>query len=111
MSEVKFSKLIACWAGDHYVIFKKSDAPKEAVIAELEEALLKLRKEFGLSEQISLQEQALKAICLTRDYVGDKLLPPIEGWEWYDAGIALAEAMPDSIWTKQFYLRIKNKNT
>jgi hypothetical protein len=26
-----------------------------------------------------------QAIRLTREYVGEELLPPIEGWSWYDA--------------------------
>lgn len=26
-----------------------------------------------------------RALRLTQEYVGDDLLPPIEGWEWYDA--------------------------
>ena len=54
-----------------------------------------------------LLSKALKAICLTRDYVGSDTLPPIEGWEWYDAGKAIAEAIPDDEWAKQFWLRIK----
>jgi len=57
-----------------------------------------------------LKEQALRALCLTRDYVGAKLLPSIKGWEWYDSGLALAESMPDSEWSKQFYLRVNEEN-
>jgi hypothetical protein len=54
-----------------------------------------------------LLSKALRAICLTRDYVGEKILPPIEGWEWFDAGTALAEAIPDDEWARQFHLRVE----
>jgi hypothetical protein len=50
---------------------------------------------------------ALKAICLTRDYVGESTLPAIEGWEWYDAGCAIAALIPDDEWTVQFQLRVE----
>lgn len=43
-----------------------------------------------------LKEQALMALCLTRDYVGSKTLPAITGWLWYDSGLALAKSMPKS---------------
>ena len=49
---------------------------------------------------------ALRAICLTRDYVGEDLLPPIDGWEWYEAGKKIAEIIPKDEWAKQFALRI-----
>ena len=55
---------------------------------------------------IELLSKALRAICLTRDYVGESLLPALDGWEWYEAGNALAEAIPDDEWAKQFYARI-----
>jgi hypothetical protein len=29
--------------------------------------------------------RAREAIRLSQEYVGDDLLPPIEGWEWFDA--------------------------
>jgi len=52
-------------------------------------------------------EIALRAICLTRDYVGEETLPAIKGWEWFDAGNKIAKIIPDSFWTKQFYIRCK----
>ncbi len=55
-----------------------------------------------------LKELALRALCLTRDYVGSETLPAIKGWEWYDAGLALAESTPESEWSKQFYLRVND---
>jgi len=53
-----------------------------------------------------LKEQALKALCLTQDYVGYACLPAIKGWEWYDSGLSLAESIPQSEWATQFYLRV-----
>ena len=60
--------------------------------------------------EYKLKEDALRALCLTRDYVGEWLLPAIPGWEWYDTGLSLAKSIPESEWSKQFYLRIKEKN-
>jgi len=54
----------------------------------------------GLSE-------AIKSICLTRDYVGEKLLPPIDGWSWYDAGKLISKLIPDDEWVEQFNLRVE----
>jgi hypothetical protein len=54
-----------------------------------------------------LLENALKAICLTVDYILPYIeLPAIEGWEWYDAGKAIALKIPDSEWSKQFWVRV-----
>jgi hypothetical protein len=64
--------------------------------------------ESGLSSH-DLFSRALRAICLTRDYVGEKLLPAVEGWEWYDAGRALAEAIPEDEWAEQFRLRTQTR--
>lgn len=50
---------------------------------------------------------ALRALCLTRDYVGEKTLPAIKGWEWYDAGVAICKLIPDDPWAAQFQKRIK----
>jgi hypothetical protein len=50
-------------------------------------------------------ERTLRALCLTRDYVGAEKLPAQEGWEWYDAGKVAAAAIPDSEWAGQFKLR------
>jgi len=55
-----------------------------------------------------LLSKALRAICLTRDYVGGEILPAIEGWEWYDAGMAISEAIPQDEWSEQFHARVKN---
>ncbi len=55
-----------------------------------------------------LKEMALKAICFTRDYVEPKVsLPPIKGWDWFDAGCALAASIPESEWARQFCIRAK----
>ena len=64
--------------------------------------------ESGLSSH-ALFSLALRAICITRDYVGEKLLPAVEGWEWYVAGRALAEAIPNDEWAEQFRLRTQTR--
>jgi len=52
-----------------------------------------------------IMSKALRALCLTRDYVGERVLPPLSGWEWYEVGKLLAERIPDDEWAKQFRLR------
>ncbi len=32
-------------------------------------------------------EQCVEALRLTREYVGEEMLPPLEGWSWYDATV------------------------
>ena len=54
-----------------------------------------------------LLSDSLKALTLTRDYVGDKLLPPIDGWSWFDACKKMAMAIPEDEWTAQFLMRLK----
>jgi len=61
-------------------------------------------------DKTELLSKALRAICLTRDYVGADTLPAVKGWEWYDAGIAIAEAIPDDEWAIQFWLRVNAKD-
>jgi hypothetical protein len=51
--------------------------------------------------------RALRAICLTRDYVGQDKLPAIDGWEWYEAGKLLCDALPKGKWVNQFRLRVE----
>jgi len=53
-----------------------------------------------------LLSTALKALCLTRDYVGEDTLPAIEGWEWYDAGKKIADVISDDIWAMEFRKRV-----
>ncbi len=53
-----------------------------------------------------LLSRALRALCLTRDYVGEATLPALEGWEWFDAGKAIAEAIPDDRWSAEFRARV-----
>jgi hypothetical protein len=56
-------------------------------------------------DETTLLSGALRALCLTRDYVGEQLLPAIDGWDWYDAGKAISEAIPDDEWAHEFRLR------
>lgn len=60
---------------------------------------------FDDGKRDELLSRALRALCLTRDYVGDTTLPVVDGWEWYEAGKALAEAIPHDTWAKEFWLR------
>lgn len=53
-----------------------------------------------------LLSDALKALCLTRDYVGEDMLPAIPGWEWYDVGRQIETLIPDDTWADQFRVRI-----
>jgi len=48
---------------------------------------------------------ALKALLLTRDYVGEDMLPALPGWEWYEACTLLSGLVPESPWVEQFKLR------
>lgn len=50
--------------------------------------------------------KALKALCLTRDYVGNDVLPAIDGWEWFDAAKAISREIPKDDWVKEFSLRV-----
>lgn len=52
-----------------------------------------------------LLSDVLKAFCLTRDYVGPKLLPPVNGWEWFDICEKIVNIIPDDEWAEQFRLR------
>lgn len=53
-----------------------------------------------------IMSQALQALCLTRDYVGEDALPAIAGWEWYDAGRNLEAEIPDDRWANEFRQRV-----
>lgn len=53
-----------------------------------------------------LLSTALRALCLTRDYVGEETLPAIDGWEWYEAGKELADYLDDDEWAGEFRKRV-----
>lgn len=60
-----------------------------------------------MNESQQLLEKALKAIVLTYDYVQPVCpLYAKEGWEWYEAGMAITDAIPHSEWSGQFLLRV-----
>lgn len=61
-----------------------------------------VRGEYELNDLLSA---ALRAICLTRDYVGEETLPAIAGWEWYEAGKRLADHLQDE-WADEFRKRV-----
>ena len=58
------------------------------------------------SEWSDLLAVALRSICLTRDYVGEDSLPAIDGWEWYEAGKAISNAIPNNEWAGEFRKRV-----
>jgi len=62
------------------------------------------------SELKRLLGRSLRAICLTRDYVGSEILPPIEGWEWFDAGKEISELIPEHEWADEFWSRVHESN-
>jgi hypothetical protein len=37
--------------------------------------------------------QCREAFRLTREYLGPEVLPPVDGWSWYDADCAAARAL------------------
>lgn len=53
---------------------------------------------------------ALRAICLTRDYVGDGLMRPFKGWDWFDAGMEISAEIPDDEWSRQFHARLVDES-
>lgn len=44
-----------------------------------------LAAEEALANALRAVAELAEAIRLTREYVGEELLPPVEGWSWYDA--------------------------
>jgi len=48
---------------------------------------------------------ALKALCLTQDYIGKERLPPIKGWEWFDACKTISLLIPKDEWVAEFAMR------
>lgn len=53
-----------------------------------------------------LLSDALKAICLTVDYVGFQTLPAIQGWDWYDTGMDIVREIPADEWSLEFLARV-----
>ena len=59
----------------------------------------------------NLLSVALRAICLTRDYVGEETLPAIKGWEWYEAGKKLAAHLDNDEWANEFRKRVNRSHS
>ncbi len=54
-----------------------------------------------------LLSSALKALCLTRDYLGETNLPALDGWEWYEEGKRIADYLgDDNEWAIEFRKRV-----
>jgi hypothetical protein len=56
----------------------------ERLLKGYEEMIIAVRDEEVQQLRAAVAELA-QAIRLTREYVGEELLPPVEGWSWYDA--------------------------
>ena len=50
----------------------------------------------------------LRALIVTRDYVGEGHLPAKSGWSWFDTCIELCKLIPRNEWTGQFLIRLKS---
>ena len=52
---------------------------------------------IGTCQKVQVMREALVeciiAIHLTRQYVGEDMLPAIEGWSWYDATVKAEQAL------------------
>jgi hypothetical protein len=65
----------------------------------------------------ALLSAALRALCLTRDYLGEESLPALPGWEWFDAGNTLASCLSNSTdpihyeWVDQFHKRVNRHHS
>lgn len=59
-----------------------------------------------MPDQKEALSKALRALCLIQDYIREEALPPIEGWEWFEAGKMIADLIPDDEWAEQFRIRI-----
>jgi hypothetical protein len=80
-----------------YTELAKESRQRERIIeyykAQTEEAEAQLGKclddSHALYKELSTAKLAIsvlrQAIRLTQEYVGDELMPPLEGWDWYDA--------------------------
>ena len=54
-----------------------------------------------------IMSRALQAFLLTRDYLGESVLPCTDGWAWYEACKAIAERIPDDLWSGEFHKRVE----
>ena len=41
--------------------------------------------------------RTLEGIRLTREYVGEHVLPPVEGWEWFDSVTSICKVLDEPI--------------
>jgi len=64
-------------------------------------------QKFDNKKISTVLSKALRALCITRDYVGPKNLPAIDGWEWYEAGKVIASIIPDDEWSEEFWKRVR----
>ena len=63
-------------------------------------------QDISESRFIDLLSVALRALCLTRDYVGEEKLPALDGWDWYEAGKKLADVLGADEWAGEFRKRV-----
>ncbi len=41
-------------------------------------------------------ERCIEAMRLTREYVGEEMLPPLPGWSWYDATVHARDVLEEA---------------
>jgi hypothetical protein len=63
---------------------------------EQDRMLARVRLESAAPNLLKACETALEAFRLTREYVGERTLPAIEGWSWFDATVVLQKAIADA---------------
>jgi len=80
---------------------KESDAKWKAHVDDLAYRAIKFK-----DENERLADLGLRALCLTRDYVGYGVLPPVDGWEWYEACKVFVAVNPDGEWSQQLGMRL-----
>jgi hypothetical protein len=83
----------------------------DTVMERSKKGFVSYKQEVGIVDikgHAALLAKALRALYLTRDYVEPTCdLPALPGWEWYDTGKAIAEAIPNSVEAAEFWSRVK----
>lgn len=63
---------------------------------EQDRMVARARLEKAAPSLLKACEIALEALRLTREYVGERTLPAIPGWSWFDASVVLEKAITDA---------------
>lgn len=68
------------------------------------DAKMSIEDELKLAKK--MLRRAVRAMCLTRDYVGEDMLPARPGWEWYDTCSAIVGNFDIGDWGEDFRIRV-----